>query len=97
MSRFIEEADSKQNKDVALAHRYLCESNLSCFPPAFEAAEEAATEYYNCVSHTDDHTEIQRSLTTIGTVHFERATSAYTTHFQRTDYAKKCRYFLSYN
>ena len=40
--------------------RYLAECHLSCFPPAFEAAEEAATEYYDCVSDTDDYTEIQR-------------------------------------
>ena len=38
----------------------MAECHLSCFPPAFEAAEEAATEYYDCVKDTDDYTEIQR-------------------------------------
>ena len=40
--------------------RYLSECYLSCYPPMFEAAEEAATEYYDCVKDTDDYTEIQR-------------------------------------
>ena len=67
---------------------------MNCVPPMFEAAEEAATEYYDYMSDTDDVAEIQRSLVTIGTVHFERATSPITTHFQRADYARKCRHFF---
>ena len=60
----------------------------------FEAAEDASTEYNSLMSKTDDFAEIQRSLVTIGTVHFERATSPFTTHFQRKIYAKKCRDFF---